>query len=106
MLAKSEVIDLVERYTTAVTKELSPSAVVIFGSYIDGTPTEDSDIDIGVIFNGFSGDRRSVSKKIWDLAYDISFEIEPHLLDIKDDKSGFANHVYKTGQVVYQAPVY
>jgi len=54
MLDKTTVINTVERYTEAVTKEFSPSAVVLFGSYVNGNPHEDSDIDVGIIFNGFS----------------------------------------------------
>ena len=34
---------------------------------------------------------------------DYSFEIEPHLLDSAEDKSGFVSHVYKTGRIIYQA---
>jgi hypothetical protein len=33
----------------------------------------------------------------------ISYSIEPHLLDAMQDKSGFVKHVFKTGQVIYQA---
>jgi len=47
MLEKGTVINTVERYAEAVTKEFSPIAVILFGSYENGNPTEDSDIDVG-----------------------------------------------------------
>lgn len=103
MLDKGTVIDTVERYTQAVTKEFSPSAVVLFGSYANGTPHKDSDIDVGVVFNGFTGDWRQTAAKLWRLRRGVSFDIEPHLLDIANDKSGFVKHVMKTGQIIYQA---
>ena len=103
MLDKGTVISTVERYAEAVKNEFSPNAVILFGSYVKGNPTEDSDIDVGVVFNGFSGDWRKASSRLWNLAYDISWDIEPHLLDTTQDKSGFAKHVIKTGQIIYQA---
>jgi len=103
MLDQKTVVNMVEKYADAVKKEFSPSAVILFGSYVKGNPTADSDIDVGIIFNGFSGDWRKVSSRLWNIAYDISWDIEPHLLDTARDKSGFVKHVLKTGQVIYQA---
>ena len=103
MLDKRTVIDAVERYAEVVKNEFSPSAVVLFGSYVNGASHEDSDIDVGIVFNGFTGDWLEVSAKLWRLRHDISFDIEPHLLDSANDKSGFVAHIFKTGQVIYQA---
>jgi predicted nucleotidyltransferase len=101
MLDKTTVIDTVKRYADAVKNEFSPSAVILFGSYAKGNAQDESDIDVGIIFNGFTGDWRKTSLRLWNLAYDISWDIEPHLLDTTNDKSGFAKHVIKTGQVIY-----
>ena len=103
MLDKGTVMNTVERYVEAVKNEFSPSTVVLFGSYVNGEPHKDSDIDIGVVFNGFTGDWRKTSSRLWNLAYDISWDIEPHLLDTTQDKSGFVKHVFRTGQIIYQA---
>ncbi|MCL2079063.1 MAG: nucleotidyltransferase domain-containing protein [Oscillospiraceae bacterium] len=103
MLDKKTVMKTVEQYAEAVTKELSPSAIFLFGSYINGHPHEDSDIDIGIVFDGFTGDWMQTETWLWRLRRGISFDIEPHLLDSADDKSGFAKHVIKTGQMIYQA---
>ena len=103
MLDKAAVIDTVERYANAVKNEFSPFAIILFGSYAKGNPHEDSDIDIGVVFNGFSGDWLKTSSRLWRLRRNISFDIEPHLLDTTQDKSGFVKHVLKTGQIIYQA---
>jgi predicted nucleotidyltransferase len=103
MLDKETAISAVERYVEAVTKEFSPVAVVLFGSYVNGNPSENSDIDVGILFNGFLGDWRKTSSRLWNLAYDINWDIEPHLLDITQDKSGFVKHIFMTGKIIYQA---
>ena len=103
MLDKGTAVDTVERYVEAVIKEFSPSAVVLFGSYVNGTPHEDSDIDVGVVFDGFTGDWRQTASRLWRLRRGVSFDIEPHLLDSANDKSGFVKHVFRTGQIIYQA---
>ncbi len=43
---KETVINNVKRYAREVNKILSPDAIVLYGSYANGTATEDSDIDI------------------------------------------------------------
>jgi len=102
MLDKRTVINTVERYAEAVTKEFAPSAVVLFGSYVNGNPHENSDIDVGIVFNDFTGDWRQTAARLWRLRRGVSFDIEPHLLDSANDKSGFVKHVFKTGQIIYQ----
>ncbi|MCL1820369.1 MAG: nucleotidyltransferase domain-containing protein [Oscillospiraceae bacterium] len=104
MLDKNAVITAAQQYANAVTQELSPASIVLFGSYVKGLPNDDSDIDVAVIFDGFSGDWLKTSNRLWRLIENVSFDIEPHMLDIKDDKSGFAAHIYKTGQIIYKAP--
>jgi predicted nucleotidyltransferase len=103
MLDKTAVIDKVKLYADAVVNEFSPNAIVLYGSYAKGNPHEDSDIDIAVIFNGFHGDWLKTSARLWGLTENISFDIEPVLLDDSDDKSGFVKNIYKTGQIIYQA---
>ena len=103
MLDQNEVINTARQYTDLVTKEFAPNAVILYGSYANGTAKENSDIDIAVIFNGFNGDWLKTSARLWRLRRDISFDIEPVLLDSTQDKSGFARYIMETGQVIYKA---
>ncbi|MDR0515292.1 MAG: nucleotidyltransferase domain-containing protein [Coriobacteriaceae bacterium] len=103
MLDKSTVIRTATNYAEAVKKEFSPDAVILFGSYVNGNPNEGSDIDIAVLFNGFSGDIGKACSRLWDISYDISWDIEPHLLDSSDNPSGFVGHVLRTGQVIFES---
>lgn len=102
MLDKTTVINTARQYADVVAKEFSPTAIVLYGSYAKGTANEDSDIDVAVIFNGFTGDWLKTSSKLWHLTENISYDIEPVLLDSTQDKSGFVQNIYKTGQIIYQ----
>lgn len=103
MLDKGTVINTVMQYVNAVTKEFSPTAIVLYGSYARGNARDESDIDVAVIFDGFSGDWLAVSSRLWGLTRGVSSYIEPILLDSTKDKSGFVQHVFKTGQLIYES---
>ncbi|MDR1272121.1 MAG: nucleotidyltransferase domain-containing protein [Clostridiales Family XIII bacterium] len=103
MLDTEQVINTVERYADIVAKELSPAAVVLYGSYAKGNAHEDSDIDVAVVFDGFEGDWLETSSYLWRMRRGISYDIEPVLLDSMHDKSGFVANIFKTGQVIYRA---
>jgi len=88
------------RYAHEVQRFLNPQAVVLFGSHARGTAHQDSDIDIAVILNGFTGDYLETSKQLYKLRRNISADIEPVLLDTTQDDSGFVAEVMRTGQVL------
>ena len=54
MLDKKTVVNAVDQYAQLFNKEFSHAAIILFGSYASGKPHENSDIDVGVIFDGFS----------------------------------------------------
>lgn len=103
MLDKSAVINTVQRYADIVAKELSPAAVILYGSYANGDADDDSDIDVAVVFDGFQGDWLKASSYLWRLRREVSYDIEPILLDSAQDRSGFVANILKTGQVIYRA---
>jgi len=101
MLDKATVINMARQYAFEVEKYIQPQAVVLFGSYAKGTAEENSDIDIAVILNGFSGDYLETSKQLYKLRRHISADIEPVLLDSSSyDDSGFVTEVLRTGEVL------
>ena len=103
MLDKESVVNTVKNYADIVIREFSPAAIVLYGSYAKGNAHEDSDIDVAVIFDGFTGDWLEAHSKLWRLRRNISFDIEPIMLDSTEDKSGFVQNIFKTGQIIYQA---
>ena len=103
MLDKATVRELAFRYAEEVKKVLSPDAIILFGSYVNGVPHEWSDIDIAVVFNDFKGNWLETASMLCGLSWEVSLDIEPHLLDEACDRSGFVEHVIKTGEVIYRA---
>ncbi len=102
-MAGNEAIRLAEEYAQAVVKEISPVAVILYGSHAKGTARPDSDLDIAVVVQDFRGDWLTASSKLWKLRRGISDDIEPILLDQADDPSGFVAEVYRTGRILYSA---
>jgi len=102
-LDKNEVRKIAEQYAEEVKKFISPASVILFGSYVNGNPHEWSDIDIAVVMNGFEGDWHETASHLCGLCLNISIDIEPHLMDEQHDRSGFLEHVKKTGEVIYAA---
>ena len=100
MLDQATVMSISRRYAHEVQRFLNPQAVVLFGSHARGTAHQDSDIDIAVILNGFTGDYLETSKQLYKLRRNISADIEPVLLDTTQDDSGFVAEVMRTGQVL------
>jgi predicted nucleotidyltransferase len=103
VLDKATVREIAAKYAEEVRKVLNPSAVILFGSYVNGTPHEWSDIDIAVIINSFDGNWLETASMLCGMSWNISLDIEPHLLDETCDKSGFVEHVLNTGEVIYKA---
>ena len=103
MLDKSEIKRIADNYVNEVLKTLKPKSIILFGSYVNGTPTEDSDIDIAVIFDDFDGDWLETAAFLCSLKRRVSIHIEPHMMDETIDHVGFLGHIKKTGEVIYTA---
>ncbi|MCL2446280.1 MAG: nucleotidyltransferase domain-containing protein [Oscillospiraceae bacterium] len=88
-------------YANEVRKFFSPMSIVLYGSYAKGSPTPESDIDIAVIFNGYSGNWLNDSAKLWELTRRVSTHIEPVLLDHTNDPSGFVENIYNHGIMLH-----
>ena len=97
---KAAALKCAAKYAEIVKTVCDPVAVVVYGSYVNGTPNENSDIDIAVIFDGFNGDFLSLSASLYRLTCDVSTTIEPVILDLANDKSDFAKTVLRTGYKV------
>jgi len=103
MLDKETVREIAVTYGEEVKKVLNPTAIILFGSYVNGNPHEWSDIDIAVIINDFQGNWLETASLLCRLTRHVSIDIEPHLLDELCDKSGFVEHIIKTGEIIYKS---
>ena len=93
-IAIAEYLDLIkEKYSDL-------ESVYLFGSYAKGETTDDSDIDLALVFNKLEDSRRfDLQVQLMLLAAKIDSRIEPHPLSYEDFNSGnpFAVEIKKSG---------
>ena len=100
---KKTVIKRVKKYADTVKKNFPVKKIILYGSYANGTPREDSDIDVAVILESVDDDFLKSETKLFRLKRDIDPRIEPILLEEKNDKSGFLEEILKIGEIIYSA---
>lgn len=93
----------IKDFAHAVSKEFTVKKIVLYGSYANGTPTENSDIDIAVIVDKYNGNILKANSKLFAIVRDIDVRIEPILLEEEYDKSGFVESILKNGKIIYTA---
>ena len=101
---KTKAKEIAANYSKEVIKILKPDKIILFGSYVNGIPHMESDIDIAVFVSGLDDDEwYDIRILLQNLRWQKPFlDIEPHLLDETNDPSGFARHVIKTGEILFQ----
>lgn len=60
---------------------MKSQAILLYGFYAKVTAREESDIDVAVVFDGYSGEWLKDSAMLWRLTVPISLDIEPVLGD-------------------------
>ena len=99
---KVEALKSVTRFSDALRTIFDPVMVVLYGSYAKGTQTSLSDIDVAVIVDNVKGDFLDKEAQLYRLRREIDDRIEPILLEIDCDRSGFLHTVINTGEIVYK----
>lgn len=98
-----EIIDRTRKYSELVVNLLSPKMIVLYGSYSKGTAHEYSDIDIAVIVDTIGEDFLEKSHQLFKLRRSIDSRMEPVLIELNNDNSGFCEDILKTGKIIYAA---
>lgn len=97
------IIKAIKKFAELANKEFPIQKVVLYGSYAKGTQRKDSDIDVAVILDSYDGDILKANGKLFALVRNIDVRIEPIILEMKHDKSGFIESILKYGKVVFSA---
>jgi len=98
---KDKAMTCARAYVRAVTKEFKPEQIWLFGSYANGVPDADSDIDVAVIFNGLKDNWLDTYTRLSYLTLHASTYIEPHIFDRAAEPNGFIKEIFKTGTPLY-----
>jgi len=102
MLDKREAREIAVQYMDRVRQVYKPKQVIIFGSFVNGNPHTESDIDIAVVFDKIEGDWLEIWGRLISLREGISYDIEAHMLDETCNRSGFLDHIRKTGEIIFE----
>lgn len=100
-MGNEQVSGRINRFVKAVIPEYNPEKVILYGSYARGTNHHESDIDIAVIVNEVKGSFLDKEAKLYKIRRDIDINIEPILLESKNDNSGFLQHILSYGEILY-----
>ena len=92
---REEITSIAEKYADLVKEEMNVESVYLFGSFVNGNHDRDSDIDIAVITDDFSGDIVEDTLKLMKIRRKVDTRIEPHPLR-KDNP--FVREVIATGR--------
>ena len=77
-ITANSIIEIVKRYVEELENNgIKVREAIVFGSHTKGAGSEESDIDIALISDGFSGDRFEDRRRIVPLRRKIDSRIEP-----------------------------
>jgi len=96
------IFDTIERYADVVGKNIKINRLFLFGSFARGNSDKDSDIDVAVVSDDFSGDvsedRLMLMKCRWDI--DLRIEPMPFLSEDFVDDDPFVREIVATGREI------
>ncbi len=100
---KDEIIARVKQFAQKAAQEFQVKKIILYGSFVKGNFTEDSDIDVAVILDDLPEDILTSEFKLYKMRRDIDYRIEPLIFKSGEDKSGFLEEIMKTGLEIYRA---
>jgi len=101
---KASVIEIIKRYVDELIKNRIPiSGAILFGSHAKGIAKPESDIDIALISEAFTGDRFEDRRRIIPFRRSIDSRIEPIPFKPEDFNDGgiLAEEIKKTGIEIF-----
>jgi len=93
------IMNAIQQFINAVSKDYKIDSVYLFGSYARGTQHKDSDIDIAIISKDVK-DRLDDMAKMFGYTWSIGENIEPHpdnTSEFNAEESILASEVLRTG---------
>lgn len=102
-----ETKDKIERYIDILRQQLNVELIIIFGSYLTGKFSDDSDIDILIAAAEFSEMSKLeafniLSRPIWELKINID-PVPATMEEIRNyPRASFLSEIMKTGRVIFR----
>lgn len=97
--SNKQISDIAMQNADSLKGHVGLHSLYVYGSYASGKFTEDSDIDIAVVADGFSGDIVEDTFKLMKIRRNVDNRIEPHPFSIEDfnEDDPMAKEVMRTG---------
>ena len=101
-MARREVIALLRKYLLLLKSEgISVNKAFLFGSYLNETASDQSDIDIMIVSDNYDENDDLIIGKVWKLTRRINTKIEPFFIGSKkfneDSSSPLINMIKRQG---------
>lgn len=105
MIDKAKINEIVLR----IAHRFDPEQIILFGSYADGTPNKDSDLDLLIIQDtDLPRHKRSVDIRISLLGIKVPMDIlvytKSEFENEKNELYSFLNSAIKTSKILYERP--
>lgn len=100
---KKQIYQIIQQYLTILKEnDLNYTKVYLFGSYVNGNYRKDSDIDVAIVSNDFSGDVIDDQLLLMKLRRKVDLRIEPHpfLTEEFSTDDPFVKTIIETGEEV------
>ena len=94
------VIELARKFKNKIQHLLPFKMLILYGSYAKGTANENSDIDLAVIVDNIEENYIETSAKMYKYVWEIDSRLEPVILSLENDKSGFVESILKYGIII------
>lgn len=103
MISQEKISEIVSK----IVFSYNPDRIILFGSYANGTPNEDSDLDLLIVKNtDMPRPERIIQlrKSLWGsmIPIDLIVYTPNEINDSKDKKSSFIYEVINTGRILYE----
>ncbi|MCX6090841.1 MAG: nucleotidyltransferase domain-containing protein [Candidatus Atribacteria bacterium] len=99
---RERVEEILKEYGKLVKKKINIRHLYLYGSYAKGTYSPDSDIDVAVVGDDFSGDPIEDTLMLMKIRRKIDNRIEPHPFKTGDFNlsNPFAREIINTGKEI------
>jgi Predicted nucleotidyltransferases len=102
----SDIINIINRYIDIIKKDIKINRVILYGSYAKGTYSEESDIDIAIIIDGYDETNFiNMGTFLLDKSFVLKVDIQPLPFSINEYSApkGIMEEIINTGVELYVA---
>lgn len=107
-MVKKQVDIVIKKYIEQLRiNKIAVKKAILYGSYVNGTPDNDSDIDLAIVANDFGGNRLKEALLLRKLTRGIDLDISPRPYSVKQYQSAtqgdfLYDEIIRKGKIVFE----